>query len=522
MGDAGSSLTPRAQTLPPLPPPSTGVGLASLPSKPTSSSSRFSRPNTPWRAPSASPTINAMWMSPSDRSNGPSVASWEASDSPTQIAPAVNQLFIQPTGVPRDSIKVERKTPTRSLPPAPPTPVSALQTRPLSVRSARPKNTPKLSMPPLPVPNRPTPRKRKEHDSSDSDSDSLPPGSEGEGNDDIQSDRDSCIRPANLLRIKREPSSAPSIASTTSALPIPILPTPLPSKRFKKNPTSRAVLVPVEQLPTVPLPPLPTIEDPELLKHVFTHSSLFEKVRGRFEDPVDQPAKHYEKLEHVGDSILGMVVTTWLHETKPRLTCGTATKLKAHLVSNATLSHISGLYNLPQRLDGDPNLLPVLRAQTDVRAALVEAYIAALYFSFPADQRMTVALPVIDGWLREMYEPFYDFFYQYMKNEYTQHHLAVSAGLDGSVVLLTDDEMARIDSKSIGMSNLLVMYTSKHERELRWETERYETNVGVLWKVGCCVDGIELGDATRASKKTAKNVAAWEAAKKLGLTVGSK
>lgn len=33
----------------------------------------------------------------------------------------------------------------------------------------------------------------------------------------------------------------------------------------------------------------------------------------------------YEKLEHVGDSILGMVITTWLHETKPLLTIGTAT-----------------------------------------------------------------------------------------------------------------------------------------------------------------------------------------------------
>jgi hypothetical protein len=56
---------------------------------------------------------------------------------------------------------------------------------------------------------------------------------------------------------------------------------------------------------------------------VFSHSSLSEKVKGRFESW--GPAKHYEKLEHVGDSILGMVVTTWLHETRPSLTCGTAT-----------------------------------------------------------------------------------------------------------------------------------------------------------------------------------------------------
>lgn len=105
---------------------------------------------------------------------------------------------------------------------------------------------------------------------------------------------------------------------------IPILPTPLPSKRFKKGAQVRSLLIPVEQLPVYALPKLPVITDPILEKQVFQHQSMFEKVRGRFEDPEDQPAMHYEKLEHVGDSILGMIVTTWLQETKPLLTCGTA------------------------------------------------------------------------------------------------------------------------------------------------------------------------------------------------------
>jgi len=105
---------------------------------------------------------------------------------------------------------------------------------------------------------------------------------------------------------------------------IPILPTPLPSKRFKKGAQSRASLVPVEQLPVFPLPPLPVISDPSLEKQVFTHQSCFPRRKWRFEDPEEDPSLDYEKLEHVGDSILGMVVTTWLHELKPRLTCGRA------------------------------------------------------------------------------------------------------------------------------------------------------------------------------------------------------
>jgi ribonuclease-3 len=84
-------------------------------------------------------------------------------------------------------------------------------------------------------------------------------------------------------------------------------------------------------------------------------------------------------------------------------------------VSNATLSHLSGLYNFPQRLRGANEVLPVLRAQTDVRAAIVEAYIAGVYFSFPPEDRFSKGLGVIDRWLREMYEPLYDFFLTYMK-----------------------------------------------------------------------------------------------------------
>lgn len=117
----------------------------------------------------------------------------------------------------------------------------------------------------------------------------------------------------------------PSSQSDTKPLvPVPILPVPLPSKRFKKSTSSKAVLIPVELLPVYPLPPLPPIRDAALAKQVFIHSSSFPRSRSRFEDTPGRPTEHYEKLEHVGDSVLGMVVTTWLHEIKPGLSCGTA------------------------------------------------------------------------------------------------------------------------------------------------------------------------------------------------------
>lgn len=121
------------------------------------------------------------------------------------------------------------------------------------------------------------------------------------------------------------PSGQTPKSETTNTKPkiIPILPVPLPSKRFKKGQT-KSLLIPIEQIPVFALPPLPVITDPVLSRTVFQHQSMFPRTKGRFEDPPDAPATHYEKLEHVGDSILGMIVTTWLQETKPHLTPGTA------------------------------------------------------------------------------------------------------------------------------------------------------------------------------------------------------
>jgi hypothetical protein len=144
----------------------------------------------------------------------------------------------------------------------------------------------------------------------------------------------------------------------------------------------------------------------------------------------------------------------------------------------------------------------------------MEAYIAALYFSFPPHLRILQALPIIDGWLREMYEPLYDFFYNYMKTEHDQHHLAsIGAGPDGRVIMLSEEQMTRIDRKALGMATLVQMYGNRQEREVRFEEERYETNVGLSFKMTCLVDGIELGEGTRSMRKNAKNAAGWEAAK---------
>lgn len=186
-------------------------------------------------------------------------------------------------------------------------------------------------------------------------------------------------------------------------------------------------------------------------------------------------------------------------------------------MSNATLSHLSGLYGLPQRLNADPNLLPLLRVSTDVRAALLEAYIAGVYVSFPVSERNSKALGTITEWLREMYDPLYDFFYNFMKKEHEQHQNAVGTDFEGNVIVMDPAEIAKVDEQARGMLLLLKMHVKAYERELRFEEQRHETSIGTLFQLKCLVDGMELGEATRAGRNQAREVAAWEAAKKLGL-----
>lgn len=84
-------------------------------------------------------------------------------------------------------------------------------------------------------------------------------------------------------------------------------------------------------LPELPsdlvLPPLPPIADPQLARLAVTHSSAHQLPRRptSLEFEADEKVEDYEKLEHVGDSMLGSVVTGLLHDLFPLLRPGPAT-----------------------------------------------------------------------------------------------------------------------------------------------------------------------------------------------------
>ncbi|MFW5682468.1 MAG: ribonuclease III [Phycisphaeraceae bacterium] len=109
-------------------------------------------------------------------------------------------------------------------------------------------------------------------------------------------------------------------------------------------------------------------ENPELLKESLTHASL-----------ADHRLQSNERLEFLGDSVLGYVVCEYLFRCYPELHEGDMTKIKSAVVSRRACAKVSralGLddfVSLGKGMSGRPTL------PSSVAAAVVESVIAAIY-----------------------------------------------------------------------------------------------------------------------------------------------
>ncbi|WVQ96480.1 hypothetical protein IAU59_003585 [Kwoniella sp. CBS 9459] len=153
------------------------------------------------------------------------------------------------------------------------------------------------------------------------------------------------------------------------------------------------------RLPKLDLPPLPPITDRKLRETVFTHVSS-RVLPKRFATTMfltdGQAGNDYEKLEHVGDALLGAAVKTMLHEQYPNFRQGTASTTYDKLVCNRTLAQIAVQYGLPDMVQCHITQRHVLKKNQKVQASVFEAYIAGLYYSVlnsgnDGTQRATVA-----------------------------------------------------------------------------------------------------------------------------------
>ena len=110
--------------------------------------------------------------------------------------------------------------------------------------------------------------------------------------------------------------------------------------------------------------------DRGLIQTALTHSSYANEHK----------CQSNERLEFLGDSILGMVVATYLYRLYPDMTEGKMTRLRAELVCEQSLHRVAGRMSFGENLRlGKGEELSGGRERASILADCVEAVIAALY-----------------------------------------------------------------------------------------------------------------------------------------------
>jgi len=115
-----------------------------------------------------------------------------------------------------------------------------------------------------------------------------------------------------------------------------------------------------------------TFQNRALLENALTHSSCANESRGRL--------LSNERLEFLGDSILGMVVADHLYRNHPDLPEGELTRTRAALVCEESLVEVAQELNLGQYLQlGKGEEAGGGRQRPSIQADAVEAVLAAVY-----------------------------------------------------------------------------------------------------------------------------------------------
>ena len=133
--------------------------------------------------------------------------------------------------------------------------------------------------------------------------------------------------------------------------------------------------------------------DAELFRRALTHRSFAYENGGL---PTN------ERLEFLGDSVLGLIVTDFAYEEYPQLPEGELAKLRASVVSAETLSEVAQELDLGASLRlGKGEDASGGRAKPSILADAMEAVIAAVYLDGGIEPATRLVLFLLEGRIRE-------------------------------------------------------------------------------------------------------------------------
>lgn len=130
---------------------------------------------------------------------------------------------------------------------------------------------------------------------------------------------------------------------------------------------------------------------PELARQVFTHTSW-----------ASDRTLSYERLEFLGDSVLGLCISTEICRRYPDYNEGDLAPVRAYVVSGQICARVSVELGLDELLIAEAKAADAanaasLASNTNVMAAVVEALIGALYLQFGFEAIMDAVIDAFSG-----------------------------------------------------------------------------------------------------------------------------
>ncbi|HEX2195257.1 MAG TPA: ribonuclease III [Candidatus Limnocylindria bacterium] len=132
------------------------------------------------------------------------------------------------------------------------------------------------------------------------------------------------------------------------------------------------------------------LRDPEAIRQAFVHSSYFNENR-------QLVAGHNERLEFLGDAVIGIVVSRLLYDRFPDEDEGLLTARRAGLVNRDALAELA----LRLRLD---RYLLLGRGEADAGGATRPSLLAAAFEAVAGAIYLSEGLPAVRRWLTRLFD----------------------------------------------------------------------------------------------------------------------
>lgn len=140
-----------------------------------------------------------------------------------------------------------------------------------------------------------------------------------------------------------------------------------------------------------------SFNDKFLISRALTHRSYLNENRGSIEDN--------ERLEFLGDSILGFIVAEWLYNNFPEKREGFLTKIRAALVHTEQLSEFARQINIGSVLRlGKGEMAAGGHDRDAILCDAFEALLAAMYISTDLETVKGFVLPMVEKEARRIVE----------------------------------------------------------------------------------------------------------------------